>query len=93
VNTLITLYYTVLEPPVIERCPQADAFYQGNPAWLYEELDVLAPGVFLQEILLSTGRIVKIRFRDFRFEIAPMVGPIRDKGVKGPAEEGRAASA
>jgi hypothetical protein len=91
-NTLITLQYAVAEAPVIERCPEADAFYQRHPIWLYDEFDVIEPGVFSHEILISTGRVIKIRFRDFRYQVAPIVGRIRDSGVKGVSEGERAAS-
>lgn len=39
-------------------------FDSSGHAWLYDELEMLSPGVFLFEIMLSDGRILRFRFRN-----------------------------
>jgi hypothetical protein len=81
-NTLITLQYAVTEEPLVETPVASDVFHQANPIWLYDEFDVLENGVFSHEILLSTGRVLTIRFRAFRFQVASLVAKIRDTGLR-----------
>jgi hypothetical protein len=90
-NTLVVLQYAVAGEAVIEKV-DSDVFPQTNPTWICDEIDVVEPGIFSHEILISTGRIVKLRFRDFRYQIAPIVGRIQDTGLKGFTED-KAASA
>jgi hypothetical protein len=82
-NTLILLHYTVTEEPTIDVPLESDVFGQVQPHWLYDEFDLVAPGVFSHEILISTGRVIKLRFRGFRYEVAKMLGSLQDKGLKG----------
>jgi hypothetical protein len=81
-NTLIILHYAVTEDPIIETLSDSSAFAQHNPVWLHDEFDLSGPDSFAHEILLSTGRLIKLRFRDFRYEVAKLVAPIRDTGLK-----------
>lgn len=39
-------------------------FDSSGHCWLYEELEMLVPGVFQIEILLSDGRILRFRFKN-----------------------------
>jgi hypothetical protein len=68
-NTLMFLQYALSAEPVIERPGPETFFHKGQAIWLYDEVDVLEPGVFLHEIFIRDGRVVKLRFRDFRYHI------------------------
>jgi hypothetical protein len=92
VNTLIFLHYGVTEEPSIVPHTVSSALHQVQPRWLYDEIDLVEPGLFAHEMLLSTGRVITLRFRAFRGTVAPLVGRIQDTGVKGRAK-GKAASA
>ena len=74
-NTLITLRYDVVEDPTIEIPVVSELFSDRCPVWLYEEIDVVAPGVFSHEILYSDGRVLKILFHDFHYDTARLVLP------------------
>ena len=74
-NTLAFLYYTITEEPRVEIPVPSDAFHRGQPHWIWDEFDIVEPGVFAHSILYSDGRVVTIRFRDFRYEIAPLIAP------------------
>ena len=74
-NTLAILQYAVTAEPVVEVPVKSDVFHPGQPIWLYDEVDLVEPGVFSHEILISDGRVVKIQFREFRYQIAPLVLP------------------
>lgn len=39
-------------------------FSSEHPHWLYDELRLIKPGVYLFEVLLSTGQILRYRFQD-----------------------------
>ncbi len=71
-NTVAVLFYEVTDEPVIEKSVSAPVFRSVQPIWLYEEEDVIKPGLFEQEILISDGRVIKIRFRDFHYSIVPL---------------------
>jgi hypothetical protein len=71
-NTVAILFYEVTEDPVIARPVDAPVFRSAQPIWLYEEEDVIKPGLFEQQILVSDGRVIKIRFRDFHYSIVPL---------------------
>jgi hypothetical protein len=90
VNTLAILQYSIAAEPVIEVPLQADVFRKVQPIWLYEEVDVIKPGVFSHEILISDGRVIKLLFRDFNYHIAPLCLP---KGTAGTPPKERMASA
>jgi len=85
-NTLAVLQYVITAPPVIER-PVEDFFRDVRPVWLYEEVDLIGPGVFSHSILLSNGLVVTIQFREFSYHIAPLLDP----GPKQLAKARRAA--
>jgi hypothetical protein len=74
-NTLAILQYGIVAEPVVEVPVQSGIFQTSHATWLYDELDLIEPGVFSHEILLSDGRVVKLRFRDFQYQIAPLISP------------------
>ncbi len=71
-NTVAVLFYEVTEDPMIEKPVDARVFHGPQPYWLYEEEDIVEPGLFCQEILVSDGRVIKIQFRDFHYSIVPL---------------------
>ena len=83
-NTLAILQYTVTAPPVIERPVESEVFSYVQPIWLYDEIDLIEPGVFSHSILVSNGLVVTIHFREFHYHIAPLLTPARNGHV--PAE-------
>jgi hypothetical protein len=58
VNTLAILTYSVTAEPAVETAARSDAFHTVQPIWLYDEVDIVEPGVFTHEILISDGRVV-----------------------------------
>ncbi len=78
VNTLAILQYAVTAPPIIEKPVKSNVFSDVQPIWLYDEIDVVSPGVFSHSILVSNGLVVTIHFRDFRYLIAPLLIPNRN---------------
>ncbi len=72
-NTLMFLQYGVTAEPSVDVPVSSEVFYPGRTIWLYDEIDLIKPGIFSHEILFSDGRVVKLCFREFRFQIAPMV--------------------
>lgn len=77
-NTLAILEYTITANPVVEIPLPVPVSRQVQPIWLYEEVDVIAPGVFTHEILISDGRVIKLQFRDFNYHIAPLCLPAQE---------------
>jgi hypothetical protein len=73
-NTVAVLHYTVAGEPIITRPVRSPVFHAGQPIWLYEEVDLIEPGLFQHEILVSDGRVISIRFRDFHYDIVPLPG-------------------
>ncbi len=71
-NTLAILQYTIAAQPTIEDPREAPGFRLGRPIWLYDEVDLIEPGVFSHEILISDGRVIKLLFSDFTYHIAPL---------------------
>lgn len=90
-NTLLFLQYAMAAEPIVEVPVRADAFHLERPTWLYDEFDLIEPGVFVHEILLSDGRVVKLRFRELRFHLATIIEPA-EEGRKVPVT-GKAVSA
>ena len=76
-NTLMVLRYAITAEPLVQVPVPSDVFHVGQPIWLYDEIDVVTPGEFVHEILVSDGRVIRIQFSDFRLEIAPLVGPVK----------------
>lgn len=74
-NTLIFLYYAGAEEPTITTPVISDVFNAVQPHWLYDEFDVIEPGVFSHSILISDGRVVTIHFREFRYHVARIISP------------------
>jgi hypothetical protein len=91
VNTLAILQYDITAPPVVEVPVESPVFYKEQPIWLYEEVDVVEPGVFSHEILISDGRVIKVLFRNFKYHIAPLCLP--GKTTPAPAPRKKMASA
>ena len=81
IHTFAILQYTITSPPVFERPVQSKHFDEVQPIWLYDEIDVVSPGVFSHSILISSGLVVTIHFRDFRYFIAPLLHPTRQGAV------------
>jgi hypothetical protein len=94
-NTLAILQYVITAPPVIEKPLEAKVFSAVQPIWLYDEIDLVEPGVFSHSILVSSGLVVTIQFREFRYHIAPLLAPSRNGTVEQakPAAQTRFASA
>lgn len=94
-NTLAILQYGVTAPPVIEKPLASKVFSDVQPIWLYDEIDLVEPGVFSHSILVSNGFVVTIQFREFRYHIAPLLTPARNGAVAQPehAKQRKSASA
>jgi hypothetical protein len=86
-HTLAILQYEVTAPPVLEKPVRSAVFREVQPIWLYDEIDVVSPGVFSHSILVSNGLVVTIHFRDFHYHIARLLTPASN----GQVPEGRAA--
>jgi hypothetical protein len=80
-DALIILHYEALAGPTFSRPIVSEAIETSKPLWLNEEVDVVAPGVYSHEILLSDGHVVKIVFRDFYYEVAPIIGVAEGSAV------------
>ena len=80
-HTLAILQYTVTAPPIVEKPVQAEVFSDIQPTWLYDEIDLVEPGVFSHSILVSNGLVVTILFREFRYHIAPLLIPTHNGAV------------
>jgi hypothetical protein len=78
-QTFAILQYTITSPPTFERPVQSKHFSEVQPIWLYDEIDAVSPGVFSHSILVSNGLVVTIHFRDFRYLIAPLLTPNRNR--------------
>ncbi len=74
-NTLAILKYAAVAEPTVAIPVVSEVFKDVQPNWLYDEIDVVEPGVFSHEVLLSNGQVVKILFRDFEDQIAELVRP------------------
>lgn len=74
-NTLMFLQYAVTAEPVIDTPLHSDAFNKVQPIWLYDEIDVVEPGVFSHEIFVSDGRVIRLTFREFQMQVAKLVSP------------------
>src|ERR1700722_29409 len=49
-QTFAILQYTITSPPTFERPVQSKVFDRVQPIWLYDEVDVVSPGVFSHSI-------------------------------------------
>jgi hypothetical protein len=73
--TLVSLHYHVRDEPGVEVPDPSDVFNRVQPHWLWDEFDLIEPGLFAHSILISDGRVVTIRFHGFRYTVAPLVNP------------------
>ena len=64
---------------------QSPFFKDIQPIWRYDEIDVVSPGVFSHSILVSNGLVVTVHFREFRYDIAPLL----TLAGNGQVQEGR----
>jgi hypothetical protein len=87
-NTLAILQYLVTRPADLQTPVQPWPLSHGRPTWLYDDIDLVEPGVFSHSILVSNGLVATIQFREVRYHIAPLLTPART----GAAEEGRPAA-
>ncbi len=87
VNTLAFLHYVVSEVPHVEVPVRSNVFNRAQPIWMYDEFDVIDPGLFVHSILLSDGRVITIRFRDFCCHLAPLVAPDVFRAPSAPQEK------
>src|SRR4051794_9920291 len=74
---MVLLSFTLVEEPVID--PHALDGHGDDEfvTWLYEEWDLGRRKRCCFEVLLSNGWSVKLRFRDFHFQILPKFLPAR----------------
>jgi hypothetical protein len=75
---LVLLTFTLVEEPVID--PHAIEGHGDHDfvTWLYEEWDLDRRKRCCFEVLLSNGWSVRLRFRDFHFQILPRILPARN---------------
>jgi hypothetical protein len=90
INTLAILQYAAVADLVVGVPYPSPVFSKAYPYWLYDEVDLIEPGLFSHEILFSDGRVVKLVFKEFRYHIAPLilpaqVAPVPGQSVNGPA--------
>jgi hypothetical protein len=64
-DDFVFLCYLVVSEPTVSSAPSAKVFDAQERLWLYDEVDIAANGVFSQEILLSNGKIVGLKFISF----------------------------
>src|SRR5262249_46625883 len=76
-GTLMFLRYSVTQEPTVEIPHPAKAFHEVQPIWLYDEIDLVQPGVFSHEILLSNGRVIRLVFQEFALRTANWGAPPR----------------
>jgi hypothetical protein len=74
-DTLIFLHYAVTAEPRIEIPVRSRVFDPVQPIWLFDEFDMVEPGVFTHSILVSDGRVIVIPFRDFHYHLAKLLAP------------------
>jgi hypothetical protein len=87
VNTLAILQYAITADPVVERPVDSPVFKATRREWLYDEIDVVKPGVFQHEIFLSDGHVLRIRFCEFRYLIAPLLPLANGAAARQPATD------
>jgi hypothetical protein len=77
-DQMVLLRFTLAEEPVID--PHAIEGHGDNDfvTWMYEEWDLDRRKRCCFEVLLSNGWSVKLRFRDFHFQVLPPLLPARN---------------
>jgi hypothetical protein len=76
---LLTLTYTLIGPPEINKKPFEDGQNTPAPWWLYEEIEQVEEGGrkhFVQSILLSNGWEITLPFSDVQVSRAEPVYPL-----------------
>jgi diadenosine tetraphosphatase ApaH/serine/threonine PP2A family protein phosphatase len=66
-DTVYVLDYHPTAAAEVSTPSPSDVFSQYSPRWLYDEIDLLWPGTYSHEILLSDGRVVSIQFDSLQF--------------------------
>jgi hypothetical protein len=68
---LLFLHFGLTAEPVVERWEPDQSKQSGDRVfWLYEEIDVVSPGVFSLEIMFHNGLLLKLQFQEFRWLLA-----------------------
>lgn len=80
-NKLATLTYTLTEKPHVEKPVDSPVFLVEQPRWLYDEVDLVKPGLYSHSILLSSGYVLAFLFTDFEYDESPLIHPLRESGV------------
>jgi len=62
--TTYLLVYTLAKKPEIHATKPHWRFSKKQVRWLYDEFDIDSRGNQQHEVLLSNGKIIKLRFRD-----------------------------
>ena len=55
-DNLVFLYYRVPDGPRVEVPVVSDVFNRVQPHWIWDEFDLIEPGLFSHSILISDGR-------------------------------------
>lgn len=63
---LVVLIYVLAEEPLIQEVEEEWPYAKTDPRWLYDEFDVDHQGVQQHEILVSSGRVITIRFHEIQ---------------------------
>ncbi len=74
-DTLLFLHYRVPDEPHVEIPVPSGVFNRVQPHWIWDEFDLIESDLFAHSILISDGRVVTIRFREFRYSVTPLISP------------------
>ena len=80
-NKLLVITYSLLEKPLLQKPLESAVFYEAQPIWLYDEVDMPKPAVFSHEILISNGYVFKFLFKQFEYDEFQIVHPVREKSL------------
>ncbi|WP_164104214.1 hypothetical protein [Candidatus Laterigemmans baculatus] len=64
--TMTLLLYFLAEEPLIQPVKESWPFSHERVHWLYDEFSVAPGGIPQHEVLLSSGRIITLRFHDLQ---------------------------
>jgi hypothetical protein len=65
-SKLIVLLYVLAEEPLIQEVGEPWPYAKDNPCWLYDEFDIDSHGIQQHEILISSGRVITLRFHEMQ---------------------------